>query len=481
MAAQIELSRAVRGLDPKRRYPEKDGLAFVIGRKETHTARLWQGLSTRRRSLDMIPDEKTTLWRAFRPWYRNDVVRQALVRKAEPLIPDRIIKTISWANKAAGVPKKVCLVNGWEIEFFTGNSEPERSAAIDICHIDEELDSEEWFYELASRLMEKNGWLLWSAAAQSKCVTLWNLHMRAKAQENDEKPLTQEFQLHAQNNRFLSEEGLENYKQKLSDNERVFGIRFDGEFAMHGMLVYPEFDEKLHGCAWFPIPDEWTRYVFVDPGRQVCAALFFAVPNPEKDDHIYLYDELYLKNCSAELFGQEMKKKCAGQEFEAFVIDLHGGGVHEMGSGVRVMDQFAKRLQEHGVKSRRTGHNFHVGNDDVDGGVLAVRSWLAVRPVQKTPALRVFTEKCPAFVWEIKRYPYHVNADGTVTDKVDNRRNNHAMDCLRYGALYKMRHERHEKRLVTRNQALEGWEQMKRMHAGGESYDRTIYLGVGID
>src|SRR6185369_13000734 len=119
---------------------------------------------------------------------------------------------------------------------------------------------------------------------------------------------------------------------------------------------------------------------------QVCAVLFGAVPPPEEGDFLYLYDELYLKDCNAEKFGFAMKQKSAHQQFQAFIIDYHGS-IRTETVGTTIQQQFSEMLKKYGVSSVMTGFNFLNGSEDVKAGVLAVHGYLRLRD-DGTPKLR---------------------------------------------------------------------------------------------
>ena len=113
------------------------------------------------------------------------------------------------------------------------------------------------------------------------------------------------------------------------------------------------------------IPPNWCRYVAIDPGHTVTAALFAAVP-PD-GDLLLVYDELYLRQCNAVKFGEAMLQKTHGQQYHAFIMDMHGGRIREIGSGRLPVEIYSEQLRLHDIKSTITGHNFLAGSDDVQG------------------------------------------------------------------------------------------------------------------
>ncbi len=231
----------------------------------------------------------------------------------------------------------------------------------------------------------------------------------------------------AQNDHITAAQRLE-LISKLSADEIL--VRVEGEFAAHGLRVYPEFGETTHVVPYFAIPHDWTCYVGIDPGcEQVCAAaLFMAIPPDES--FYYIFNELYIHQCSASIFGREMKSRCMGRKFEAFIIDDHEARKADTGSGFTIRDQYAAALKENNVQCYRSGHGFTAGVADPVGGVEAVRACL-VSHASKPPKLRILSGMAPMFTWEMKRYWYE-KKNGLPTDKPRASGPVHLCACIRY-------------------------------------------------
>ena len=451
LSAAVEIATAVCGEDKFNRYPKENGVCYCVGFDGKHLADpMWKKLS-KAGAFKMIRDLGTMKWRSFRPWIPSDKERENEAKPAPPLIPPRMIEFIAWEIKKTNQPSMVKLVNGWEIHFYSGNAKPPQGSQCDLAWFDEEIADSEWYPEIAFRLFDRNGYFIWSATPQAGTDRLFNLHERAeREQEANRQPRTvEEFVLLLENNIHATEEQKAAIAEKLDDDDK--DVRIGGDFSRI-YRIFPEYNSKDHGIPWRPIPADWTRYVSIDPGRQVCAALFLAVPPPTHDlgQHIFLYDEIYIRECDAVQFGHAMKLKCAGQEFREFFIDPHEAPKHDTGSGKTIEEQYRDQLRLNGVRSIVNGFGFTYGNMDVAAGIEAIRSWfrrIGVKQLKienrgeekynaeakyfnRYSALRVIEEKCPNFVWEIKRYRHKV-VKGIPTDKPE-QKNNHLMDCLRY-------------------------------------------------
>lgn len=297
------------------------------------------------------------------------------------------------------------------------------------CIFDEEITDPEWFPEVIARLLDRQGRFVWSATPQAGSDELYDLHERANKDRmlfEKGRRQVEEFVLLLKDNPHIKEEDKLKFAQNLSEEERR--VRVQGDFAITSFKVYPEFSMAVHGIDLEEIPAHWTRYAAVDPGHQVCAVLFAAVPPPDESDMIVLYDELYLRDADAIKFAENMKLKVGHDNFQAFIIDRHMAIHTELGRGKTVMQQYSEALEEFGVRSAGTGNGFVLGNDDVSGGIMAVHGGFRIRP-DGSSKIRVRRGWLPNFEEEIRRY-HKLRVNGVLTDKPNQRKNNHSMDCF---------------------------------------------------
>ena len=453
VAAAKEVAAAVTGQDTFGRYPKENGICYCVGFDGRHIgATMWKKLG-RPGAFRIIRDRFTKQWRAFLPNDPDDASRIKESRPAPALIPQRMIADISWLLKKENQPQQVKLANGWEIHFFSGNAKPPQGSTCHLAWFDEEVADSAWYNEIAARLVDENGYFIWSATPQAGTDQLYRLHERALEQEQKNiLPRTvEEFIFHIDNNIYMTEENRIAFIDKLDEEEK--DVRISGEFAKI-FRVFPEYNPKYHEIQFRDIPEDWTRYVAIDPGRQVCAALFIAIPHPGSLDSnreaVYIYDELYIRDCDAVRFADAMAVKCKDQFFRAFIIDPNESIKHETGSGLTIEEQYRKQLKERGVKSQLSGHGFLMGDDNRRAGVEAIRSWLRARSGRGTyeywAVARIIAEKCPNLIFEIKQFRYRTQKIGSqkiVTDDPDERKRTHLVACARYLAQYAPKwHER---------------------------------------
>lgn len=433
LPAAVEVARAVCGMDPFKKYPVKDGRCFAVGKDLKHIGEvMWRKLS-RPGAFRIIRDELTSMWRAFRPWDPADAARAHTARPAPALIPKRMIADIAWENKKEGVPSKVKLTTGWEITFFSSLGKPPQGSDIDLWWFDEEIVDPLWFPEMSARTLDRQGRGIWSATPQAGTEQLYELHERAERERYDYKPSIQEHVILLADNVHIREEDKQALAKDLSEDDRR--VRIEGEFAIISFRVYPEFNMLVHGKDLDIVPRDWCKYMIVDPGHQVCAVLFVAIP-PD-DSEVVAYDELYLRDCDAMKFAINVAVKTKGDAIQASVIDPNMAVHTELGTGKTVGQQYSEALDSQDFAAIGTGVGFILGCDDTDAGLLAVHGLLRMGPDGK-PRFRVIRGRCPHLEDEFKRYVKKRQA-GVVIDQPNNRKNNHLMDNLRYLALFNPR------------------------------------------
>jgi hypothetical protein len=240
----------------------------------------------------------------------------------------------------------------------------------------------------------------------------------------------------------LSEESKATFIKQVATNEDEYRVRILGEFALAGMRIYPEFAPRgAHGVPLMEIPDDWCVVMSVDPGRQVCAVLFAAIPPPSHEwrGRVIVFDELYIKRCSAQVFAERLKARLGDREVYACWIDHHAGRITEMGSGRTVEEQYRTALAAAGVKFTRPG--FVWGDDDVKAGIEAVRQSLHVGPDGHS-RFGFMADRIPNTMWEAERYIYKKAARGQVVTDDPLKLHDHLMDCLRYLAIANLRYAR---------------------------------------
>lgn len=435
----MEDARAVTGQDPYKKYPKENGNLCIIGRDWKHIGMVVYPMLFKAGAFKIIRDTNTGEWRGYNPSLDGD--RKDEAKPAPPMIPPRFIKKISWLLKSSSYIQSCELHNGWTIYFFSSEGDPPQGFQADRVHIDEDIANEQWLPEMQARLADRKGCLAWSAMPHSKNDALLGLSERADTalEAGDKKRDIEKFVLRFLDNPHIDEEEKRKNVERWSAlGNDVLRMRSEGEFVTDSILVFPTFTMSVHGYdrASLPhnqVPDDWCRYVAIDPGHSTCAALFAAVP-PDGDT-LLIYDEMYIRQCTAQMFGDWFKKKTQNQIFHAFFLDMHGGRIREIGSGRLPAEIYAEQLRLHDISSTISGHSFIAGSDDVQGRIAETQKYLYVRGETGTPTLRVLRQACPNLERELKRYKkktQYIAGAMHVTDAPNTKGDCHAAQCMEY-------------------------------------------------
>jgi hypothetical protein len=449
----VEIARAVTGQDPYDKYPKGGDQAILVGKDLTHCSKVFYKKLFKPGAFKIIRDLETGRWRTYNPNDEADARRTLEARLAPPLIPRRLYeeKKIAWENKKDEIPKTIPLKTGWTMHFFSSLGAPPQGWNVGLVAFDEEIEHPLWYPEMSARLLDnrqedpetgkvRGGKFIWSATPQSGTQQLYDLKCRADEIRGMHSPAIECFEFGMLDNPWVSDKAKQEFIKKFEGNEDEINVRVYGKFALLGTRVYSEFAPKgVHGCGVFHIPDDWTVYTAIDPGRQVCAVLFCAVPPPNSEwaARKIIFDELYLKRCNAKVFAEAMKKKMGHRAVEYGIIDHRAGRITEIGSGRTHEEQYSAALKAAGFKFEKNGHSFMWSSDDVKAGIEAVRT--AMHVIDGRSELVVMRDKVPNLLWEMERYAYRKMPNGVVTDEPI-KLNDHACDCLRYLFMAKLRY-----------------------------------------
>lgn len=454
----VEVARAITGQDPYNKYPKENGRALVLGYGEKHVGRVFHRFLFRPGVFDIIRDEKTRKWRTYRPWYASDVARANEKKPAPPLIPKRFIKSISWEKKAEHIFSMVSFINGWELHALNsaGDASQAQGFPVDLYAIDEDLATGGWLEEARGRIADgttgQGGYLRWTALPHARNNELLSLLDFAEQEEGKPDPAAVVFRASILDNRYLNQEKVEKVVAGWrSQGEDVYRKRVMGEIVMDSVLMYPTYNRRIH-CAirregevesevqrimrerQGEPPDNWTRYMVVDPGHTVCAVLFAAVPPPELGRQRVIYQEAYLRNATATDFGEALDAYARDKVFEKFIIDMHGASISSISDGVRPLERYTDELVKRNLKCEQFGTNFVAGCDRIGLREEALRNWLAIER-DGQPTLIVVNERCPNLCMEMERFKKkttRINGVDVPLDEGNRRANTHAVECCEY-------------------------------------------------
>lgn len=439
--ALFKFSNVVLGRDSTGQFPQRDGCAIIVGKDGDHLADPIYKKLFRPGEFKLIPDEQTGNLRAVRPDPYDpkhidpyDLAYQEKWIDAPPLIPDRYVREHAWEHAGKEIPRLSRLATGWEILWRSSNGPPPRGRQIHLALVDEDLNRVAmWINELIPRILKHNGKLMWSATGQEGGPELAELVHKSESGS----PYIDVFWLYIEDNPYITDAQREFLRETLTSEEEV-NVRYYGKLASFGRYIYSDYDpQDIHGYEPFPIPDDWARYILLDPSIPHCATLFVAVDPQER--HRWVYDGFDLRQAGPETWAQEVKARQSNTKFEAVVCDQQRGKVRHVG-GVKdrcVAEIMWAALKTAGVEIRRPGPlcGFFPGCNDVEARTLALKTWLAPRgygPFEGLPILQVAKGAIPLLDQQIRT----AQSDPAGIVNRGNRVARDLLEALEYGAAF---------------------------------------------
>lgn len=505
VALMVEVARAFTGQDPYQKYAEKNGRIVCLGYGEKHIGRVFYEKLFRPGAFRVIRDLETQKWRVYRPWPAaegGDLERFADSQKAPPMIPKRFIESIAWEKRSERVFSIVTGTTGWEIHATNSAGDPGQAQGfdVDLYAIDEDLATPGWLEEAQGRVAGCGGLIRWSALPHAKNNDLMGLVKLARDQEGAAKPVAKLIRATIFDNHYLPKDSVANsvaaWKAKGED---VYRKRALGEININSLLMYPTFNRDVHDVMRITEhssaaqkmladrdgepPDDWARYVSIDPGYTALAIEFLAVPPPALGNQVFLYDEVFLREPAvpAEAFGEAMQMKCSDHCFEAFIMDMHGARLRSIATGELPIWKYRDALATRRIESVATKSGFRSACDDRKLREEVLRTLLALNRDGR-PLFMVVAGKCQTFCVEMENFQKKkVKQHGVEfpIDEGDRRTNTHAIEAVEGALGLGLEYVEPRTKTVEIN-FVERWEAFRaKLHAKSAPYaaGRTITLG----
>lgn len=422
----VEDCRAWLGCDPFNKYPKENGKSLVVALHQDQIAMIWAKCA-RPGEFKTIIDDKTGILRSVRPNPDNpseldpyDLAFREKWRDAPPLIPPRMIQSISWEVSKL-VPHVVEFATGWRVLFRStgGAASPPQGDDYNHVHMDENQGNPEWYKEVSRGIVQvaRSGHkplAIWTATSQTVDPNLLDLREKAEAGSPD----VAAFLALIEKNPYVSSDERRAFYESLSEEDRL--SRYYGQHPIVGARIYGRYDPMgKHGCEPFEIPDDWCIYVILDPGTRHCGTLFAAVDPEEK--HIWIYDGFDLRGSGdAREWADVVRKRLNGRVPFALICDQQMGRQGGIGSGKTVAEQYWAAAQEYGVipqaiSNARGMGGFFEGPNNIAAREQALLASLHVRtegPWAGTCRLQVMKGCCPQLDRQLSRACYDPRRPG---------------------------------------------------------------------
>lgn len=476
----IVTGQPIIGMDGKpiaqaRPYPTSDypRIYWIIGWGVSHIGQTIHKLLFQEGmggTFRVVRDPNTNQWRTWdrtRQWDADNVRKSRL---AGPIIPERFIVPGSWVwNSSGGGAAGNCfesveLTTGAKIFAYPSSARtPKQGDAVSGIWIDEDIQNPDHLSEYQDRLGDETGWFNWSVWPHTKNFALIDMLDRAERElesEPEERQI-ESFQLVFSENPFITSEGKKAQLSRMGDAESI-ARRDRGELLLDQLAMY-DYTQAIHTIDRTPVewkakpenayhairqwyaryglfPDEWTRYLAVDPSNTRTACLSFVVPPPEffgvAIGNLAIVEwELVRKKASAKMLANDLLPLMSRRRYEAFVMDRNMGRQTRIGDDQTVFDAYAKEFKAAGLASRQTLSGFAPGCNVPPTRYRAVRDALSITPAG-IPQLLLVRETTPETQREFNTYRKKqllIAGELTLMDEPANPRIHDCMSALEYG------------------------------------------------
>lgn len=358
LAAAVEVARAVTARDPYDKYIHHNGRAIVVGLDTSHLATIYSKLFEPG-ALKIIFDEEKNQFRPLRvikdggrvTICPKDMEKRDSWMDAPPLIPQRYIRSIAWYDRARRVPARVLLTTGWVISFHSSLGRAPQGEHYDLAWIDEAIANDQFYYEISRGIVDlgsaKKSKAIWSACPQIPNYQLWELRREAESGS----PRVAAFRLTIDTNPYVDDEEKRAFYNSLSPLERQ--TRYYGVHAIDALRAYPHFrceDPYLYDP--FPITDDYTIYMAVDPGARRCGTVFGAVSPDNR--FVYIFKAFAVAG-GVEPWAAAVAEVPEAKRIHMAVIDPVAGKSRQLTGTASVAKVYYLALIEKGIRPQITG------------------------------------------------------------------------------------------------------------------------------
>jgi hypothetical protein len=387
--------------------------------------------------------------------YNPDTDKDVRPKPSPPFIPARYVESFSWECKADNIFNRVTIRDPStkktlaNIHAFTSKGDAPQGRAVDFIFVDEQLAKENYVDELKTRLVDKDGQIVWSSWNDEDSSDLAKFNAIIDRELELGSGVAKRVSLSMEDNKSLGRKAIADFRAGCATEEE-WQQRNTGAPPSEKIRMYPAFDKQIHTALidgeeedalsatlrltdGIP-PDTWTKTMVLDPGTSHPAVLLCAVPPPEFGDYMVAYQEIYPGNADPLQLASIVHQQCGRQRFYRMIADMRAGRQQTMGLSynTRVIDMYETAWAKYKITCKTTGGRFAKACDDVGGRQLILLSWL--HPGKSPyPKLRIVTHRCPSLVEQMRKVKKRV-VQREVNDERKVRGQWDSLDCLEYFA-----------------------------------------------
>jgi len=369
-----------------------------------------------------------------------------------------------WEDSYHKATKLLTLNNGSTCEFMSYDQDVDKFAGTSrhFIHFDEE-PPKAIFTECLARLIDTNG--KWWMTMTPLIEFSWTAEDLYEPIKDGLVPFVTLFESGTKDNVHINNEAVDQLTFAMDDEEK--DARTTGSGYSETTLIFPE----LKHCAIPPVgPKELRGYKFftmLDHGLRNPTAILFGAVGP--DDDIIIFHEYYQTdnlvyqnaqeyNSIVKMFQEELRA-----ENREFIIDYMVGDPSTQNRDPITGTSIRQEYGENGVW-------YMLGNNDVRAGILRVKSVIG------SGRLKV-TENCTNLLREARTYKWKKPVSSKVQARSNLleepvKRNDHALDALRYGIMTLPKTEKEE-----REEKLAAIKELMPFSTTAKVWDNPIKIG----
>lgn len=299
------------------------------------------------------------------------------------------------------------------IEFKGSDREDKlRGAGLKGVVLDEYAFQKEsvWDKVVGPMLVQTDGWAIFITTPNGVANHFKKFWDHAKELETEENTQWKTFHFTSYDNPTIKRENLDKERERLT--EEFFTQEYMAEFAKFTGLIYTGFDDKRH-VRDFEVDESWSFYRAIDFGAtDPNAVLFIGV---DKDNTIYVFDELYINEIFTSELAELIKQKSAHRYFIATYADS--------AAKQSILDLGTYGIFSIPVKKNEASKE------------TSTRGWLIAGINRIHQALKedriVIHPRCRALIKEFMSYSWRKDRLGEAVN-IPEDKNNHALDSFRY-------------------------------------------------
>lgn len=355
-------------------------------------------------------------------------VDKIIIPELQKWIPVEYLINGKWDDSYSHKTKTLTLTNGSFVELMSYDQDWDKFAGTSrhFCHFDEE-PPRNIFNECLARLIDTNGrWWLTLTPLEEFSWTAEAIYEPAR--DGALEGLITLIETNTDQNIHIDSEVLDEIVGFMDKDEQI--ARKTGAGYGQASLIFPElahgdkhlledvFDDEE---KWEGMRRNWHHFTMMDHGLRNPTAILFAAIGPEGD--VIVYDEYY---ASDRLVGDN------AEAYNARLDELNIDPIYMVGdpstkntdpiTGTSIRIEYG----EHGVW-------YQLGNNDVRAGIQRVKSVLKHNHL-------FITKRCVNVLREARSYKWAKPVSSKTAARSNLmehpvKRNDHAMDALRYGVM----------------------------------------------